>query len=90
MEAHGDYSTTTTEAAIVSSIITYHELNSSAVDELYEEPSPLEFMRYVARNRPFVVRKAAIEWKAFKLWDASYLREAMGGGSVNVSITPFG
>jgi jumonji domain-containing protein 7 len=78
------------EAAIITAINTYHELNPSVVDELHEEPSPLEFMRHVARNRPFVVRNAATEWTAFKAWDAKYLREAMEGESVNVSITPVG
>lgn len=37
---------------------TYNDLNPASVDELYEEPSPLEFMRYVAKNRPFVVRRS--------------------------------
>ncbi|KAK7910853.1 hypothetical protein PG985_013334 [Apiospora marii] len=41
---------------IAELITTYNELNSSVVEELAEEPSPLEFMRYVARNTPFVVR----------------------------------
>ncbi|KAI7239130.1 hypothetical protein KC352_g14862, partial [Hortaea werneckii] len=51
-------------------INTYHDLNASIVDDLDEEPSPLDFMRYVARNRPFVVRQAATEWKAYNEWDA--------------------
>ena len=37
---------------------TYNDLNPANVEELYEEPSPLEFMRYVAKNRPFVVRRS--------------------------------
>jgi jumonji domain-containing protein 7 len=91
VEAQVDFSTTTTmEAAIITAINTYHELNPSFVDELHEEPSPLEFMRHVARNRPFVVRSAATDWTAFKAWDAKYLRKALEGESVNVSITPCG
>ncbi|MFX9552042.1 hypothetical protein ABTO49_20850, partial [Acinetobacter baumannii] len=43
---------------------TYNELNAAVVDELDEEPSPLEFLRYVARNTPFVVRGAASGWEA--------------------------
>ena len=78
------------EAAITSAINTYHELNSSAVEEMTEEPSPLEFIRYVARNRPFVVKGALAEWPAFKKWDAEYLRKAMRKDHVNVAITPFG
>ncbi len=85
-----DLSAASIEAAIVSAINSYHELNPSMVDKLHEEPSPLEFLRYVTRNRPFVVRNAAAEWKAFKAWDSKYLREAMVEESVNVAITPFG
>ncbi|UKZ83645.1 hypothetical protein TrVFT333_011454 [Trichoderma virens FT-333] len=36
-------------------IKTFNELNASTVEELFSEPSPLEFMRYVARNTPFTV-----------------------------------
>ena len=75
---------------VVNVITSYHELNASVVEELIEEPSPLEFMRYVARNRPFVVRGAASDWDAVKQWDAKYLREAMHGQSVEVAITPLG
>lgn len=71
-------------------ITTYHELNASVVDEFREEPSPLEFMRYVAKNRPFVVRGGAREWKACRRWDAEYLKSVMAGESVNVAVTPLG
>ena len=68
----------------------YHELNSQHVDELPNEPSPLEFMRYVARNRPFVVRNAARQWPAVRKWNVSYLKQAMGDQEVNIAVTPFG
>jgi len=71
-------------------ITSYHELNSGSVDELREEPSPLEFMRYVARNLPFVVRKGASNWAATKEWNAKYLVDVMGERLVNVAITPHG
>lgn len=71
-------------------INTYHDFNSLCVDELSEPPSALEFMRYVATNRPFVVRQGAQEWEAVKKWNAAYLREVMGEQSVNVAVTPFG
>ena len=71
-------------------IKTYHELNASVVEELTEEPTPLEFSRYVARNRPFVVRKAAANWDAVRQWNAAYLRDAMQELSVNVAVTPLG
>ena len=76
--------------AIASAITTYHELNPSTIDELDNEPSPLEFMRYVARNRPFVVRRAVLHWAAGKKWNAHYLCEVMGNEGVNVAITPHG
>lgn len=80
----------TTTQALENLIITYHELNSSAVDELASEPSPLEFMRYAARNRPFVVRGGAAHWYATQRWNAEYLRSVMGSSKVNVAVTPAG
>lgn len=68
----------------------YHELNSSGIEELDAEPSPLEFMRHVARNAPFVVRKGAANWTATKTWTASYLRECLQDQTVNVAVTPKG
>ncbi|KAJ4388973.1 hypothetical protein N0V93_006435 [Gnomoniopsis smithogilvyi] len=68
----------------------YHELNSLDIQELDGEPSPLEFMRYVARNTPFVVRKGAATWSATKTWTASYLRSCLQDQTVNVAITPRG
>ena len=78
------------DSAIRELITTYDELNSSQVDELYEEPSALEFMQYVARNRPFVVRKGAEDWTAVEKWDSHYLLKVLGDSLVNVAITPFG
>ena len=75
---------------IEEAIKTYCELNAAVVDELAESPSPLEFMRFVAKNRPFVVRDAATDWTAIHQWSAEYLRERMAGREVNVAITPFG
>jgi len=78
------------DKTVAGLITTYHELNSQCVDELTEEPSPLEFMRYVAGNRPFVIRKGAANWKAYKRWNAQYLTEVMADELVNVAITPYG
>ncbi|KAH7385920.1 cupin-like domain-containing protein [Pyrenochaeta sp. MPI-SDFR-AT-0127] len=47
-------------------------------------------MRYVARNRPFVIRNGAKDWKACKRWNAANLIEVMKGQDVNVAITPHG
>ncbi|KAI1738513.1 phospholipase A2 [Xylaria scruposa] len=78
------------ENSIVELLTTYNELNSSHIEELDEEPSPLEFMRYVARNTPFVVRRGAHDWVATRTWNATYLRSRLAGNKVNVAVTPFG
>ncbi|KAJ3498795.1 hypothetical protein NLG97_g854 [Lecanicillium saksenae] len=76
--------------ALEQLITTYGELNSSTIEELDCEPSPLEFMRYVARNTPFVVRGGAASWKAYQKWDKAYLLSTLAGQSVNVAVTPHG
>ncbi|KAF8849871.1 phospholipase A2 [Acephala macrosclerotiorum] len=75
---------------IISLLTTYNELNSSLADEFTELPSALEFMRYVAKSRPFVVRGGAKDWEATKAWDAETLKTLLEGQSVNVAITPKG
>ena len=75
---------------IADVINTYHELNPTRVDELYEEPSALEFMRYVAKNRPFVVRGGAKSWKACQTWSSAYLVDVLGKQDVQVAVTPHG
>jgi hypothetical protein len=75
---------------IADLITAYHEFNATAIDELHEEPSALEFMRYVAKNRPFVVRGGAKGWKACESWDAAYLSGVMRSEDVQVAITPYG
>ncbi|KZL69966.1 phospholipase A2 [Colletotrichum tofieldiae] len=71
-------------------ITTYNELNGAFIEELDEEPSPLEFMRYVARNTPFVVRGAASSWQSNKTWNREYLVQMFKDQTVNVAVTPFG
>lgn len=75
---------------VISLLTTYNELNSSSVDEFTELPSALEFMRYVARNRPFVVRGGARDWEATRTWDVNTLKSLLEGQSVNVAVTPKG
>lgn len=75
---------------IIELLTTYSELNSTAIDELPEVPSPLEFMRYVARNRPFVIRGGASGWKATTTWNVATLKESLAGQIVNVAVTPDG
>ncbi|KAG7119651.1 hypothetical protein HYQ46_010940 [Verticillium longisporum] len=78
------------EDNIADLITTYNELNSNRIEELADEPSALEFMRYVARNTPFVVRNAATSWEAYKRWDKTFLLKTLEGQSVNVAVTPHG
>lgn len=80
----------TVAAAIEGFISSFYELNNSVVEELDAEPSPLEFMRYVARNTPFVVRGGASGWKATQQWNSDYLKLALKGQTVNVAVTPSG
>ena len=71
-------------------ISSYQELNGTTVNELQNEPSPLEFLRYCAKNRPFIVRGGASEWPAVQNWNIEYLKQALGTQLVNVAITPYG
>ncbi|KAI9158802.1 Bifunctional peptidase and (3S)-lysyl hydroxylase [Paramyrothecium foliicola] len=80
----------TTNDALADLITTYNDLNGSVIEELSEEPSPLEFMRYVSRNTPFVIRGGASGWKATRSWNAAYLTSALKGETVNVAVTPHG
>lgn len=81
---------TAIDSALEDLIQTYHDLNIPFIDELSSEPSPLEFMRNVAKNRPFVVRKGASSWPAMRLWNINYLKEIMKDVLVNVANTPYG
>ena len=76
-------------AAIKEFISTYHELNANHVDELFELPSPLEFMQFVRRARPFVVRGGVSEWPATR-WTVEHLENEMKGSRIQVAVTPFG
>ena len=81
---------TTLDAAIEELLQTYNDLNSSIIDEFHEAPTPLEFMQYVARNCPFVVRGGASHWAASRLWNAEYLTRMMGERHVKIAVTPHG
>lgn len=78
------------DSALENLISTFNELNATSVEELYSEPSPLEFMRYVARNTPFVIRGGASHWKATQKWNSAYLKSVLEGQSINVAVTPLG
>lgn len=79
------------EEVIKDMILSYHELNGNSVDELYEASiTPLVFMRYVYRNRPFVLRGGCSKWLAVGKWTTAYLREVLGDTLVKVAVTPHG
>lgn len=78
------------DQAIIEYLSSYQELNGTTVDELQNEPSPLEFLRYCGKNRPFIVRGGASEWPAVQNWNVEYLKQALGTQLVNVAITPHG
>ncbi|PHH82789.1 hypothetical protein CDD83_3177 [Cordyceps sp. RAO-2017] len=80
----------TMDPALRDLICTYNELNSPFVEELDSEPSPLEFMRFVARSAPFVVRGGASSWKATRKWNSAYLKSSLEGQTINVAVTPTG
>ncbi len=75
--------------ATANMLTTYHELNGD-IHVLYEEPSPLDFIRYVARNRPLLVRRGCSEWPAVRKWNADYLKGIMKDTPVRVAVTPRG
>lgn len=75
--------------ATANMLTTYHELNGD-IHVLYEEPSPLDFMRYVAKNRPLAVRGGCSKWLAVRKWNVDYLQEIMRDIPVKVAITPLG
>jgi jumonji domain-containing protein 7 len=75
---------------ITELLTTYDELNSTHIESLPSPPSALEFLRFVARNRPFVVRGAASDWEATRTWDIETLKRLLEGQSIQVAVTPNG
>ena len=75
--------------AMENLVSAYHSFNGAEVDELTEEPTPLEFMRYVAKNRPFIVRRAVSHWPACR-WNIAYLIQTLGNDPITVAVTPYG
>ncbi|ORX96867.1 hypothetical protein K493DRAFT_314303 [Basidiobolus meristosporus CBS 931.73] len=58
--------------------------------ELEKPPTALEFSRFVAANRPFVVRGGAQHWPAMEKWSNQYLTSVLGEEEVTVASTPNG
>lgn len=77
------------DQAIEELILNYQQLNGNHVEELLEVPSHLEFMRYVHKGRPFVVKGAVGDWPAVQ-WTDEFLENAMAEKKVKVAVTPSG
>ncbi|EDU43035.1 phospholipase A2 [Pyrenophora tritici-repentis Pt-1C-BFP] len=71
-------------------ITTYHDLNPTTIPTLTSPPSPLEFLRHISRNTPFVLRAGASDFAACKKWSTVYLTTVMQDSLVNVAMTPRG
>ncbi|CAL3969347.1 unnamed protein product [Diplocarpon coronariae] len=69
---------------------TYSALNPATIATLDSLPSALEFLRFVAQNRPFVVRGGAADWDAVRQWNVETLKKMLEGVDVNVAVTPKG
>ena len=76
--------------AIEKLLRSYHEINAGFVDELTDPPTPLEFMRQVAANRPSILRRGISHWPALSKWDAKYHKQVMGNQLGEVALTPKG
>ena len=68
----------------------YYAMNGADVVVLEQAPSPLDFLRYVAKNRPFIVKGGCSNWDAVQQWSLPYLLHAMGNTKVVVAQTPHG
>lgn len=77
------------DEAVEDLLSDYHELNGSVITELSETPSPLEFMRFVKKGQPFVVRGAVLDWPAIQ-WTVESLENIMRDTAVHVATTPSG
>ncbi|GAA5904713.1 hypothetical protein JCM6882_008354 [Rhodosporidiobolus microsporus] len=69
----------------------YQSLNSATVPELSSPPTPLAFSRFVAANRPVVVRGGGIgAVPALDKWSDQYLNDRLGDKEVQISVSPLG
>ncbi|GAA5854601.1 hypothetical protein JCM8547_004904 [Rhodosporidiobolus lusitaniae] len=75
------------ERALRKLVRDYQSLNASCLDELDTPPSPLEFSKFVAANRPFVVRGGGRGIPALEKWTDEYLVEKLAEKEVQVSVS---
>ena len=66
------------------------DLHPTCVDELHASPSALDFLRYVGKNQPFVVRNNPLDSRASQLWSPSYLCQQMGERPLSIACSPSG
>ncbi|GAA6046352.1 hypothetical protein JCM3770_004878 [Rhodotorula araucariae] len=81
-----------TEKALQRHVKEYQSLNPSFIPELDAVLSPLEFARFVAANRPVVIRGAgqAMRIAALERWTDEYLVEKLADRELDISATPEG
>jgi len=81
-----------TEKALRKLIKEQQSLNPSRVTELDGVPSPAAFSRFVAGNRPVVMRGAGRELQipALERWSDEYLVEKLAERELDISATPEG
>lgn len=82
----------TIERSLHRLIKDYQQLNPRSILALDHTPSPLEFHRFVADNRPLVVRGEGRrrQLPALDKWTDEYLIERMAGLTVEVAVSPEG
>ncbi|GAA6004965.1 hypothetical protein JCM10207_008465 [Rhodosporidiobolus poonsookiae] len=78
------------ERALRALVSDSQSLNSSVCVELDAPPSPLEFSRFIAANRPLVVRGCGKDVDALEKWTDDYLVEAMQEKEVQIAVSPEG
>ena len=78
------------ERCTIGLLETYFETNSDNIDYMIDNPSPLQFIKYVAKNRPFVVKGGCSTWPAVRKWNSNYLVQVMGDAEVDIAETPQG
>lgn len=82
----------TAEGVLRKLVREYQDHNSSTVAELEAVPTPLAFSRFVAANRPVVIRGAGKETQvpALERWTDEYLVDKLAERELEVSVTPEG
>jgi jumonji domain-containing protein 7 len=65
----------------------YQDLNSSTVDFVDQIPSSVEFSRFVASNRPLIIRGRQKHQLALKKWSNDYLLQSMGENLVEIGVS---